>query len=297
MVAVGPVRWMSPENIQFQTYSEKSDVWAWGATAVEIYTLKEPYPSLQLDLSTIAWQIRTGEINPLQDPLAFAATPSWFKPILASCFEMDPQQRPTFEALCRALEAAAPAFFNRYESEIDEDDVEKLSEETPIEEHISKADTRRSLHPLSSGDVRTSYDLSNLELQVELGRGSFGVVHLGTLGDTPVAVKQILMTGTAKAAEASTALFREATVMASIPPHRNVIGMYGLKKDSSNIFLVMEFASRGCLEESIKRWHKRGAIPEAVLFRICLGIARGMAHLARNNIVHRGSHAIEMAET
>ena len=40
----GPIRWMAPECIKQNTYSLKSDVWAFGITTIEILTQSTPYP-------------------------------------------------------------------------------------------------------------------------------------------------------------------------------------------------------------------------------------------------------------
>lgn len=43
---VGPLKWMSPEAIRHKKYSEKSDVWSFGVTCIEILTRESPYPGM-----------------------------------------------------------------------------------------------------------------------------------------------------------------------------------------------------------------------------------------------------------
>jgi len=47
-----PWRWMPPEALKFLQFNEKSDVWAYGVTLWEMYSLGEkPYPGLSWDLN------------------------------------------------------------------------------------------------------------------------------------------------------------------------------------------------------------------------------------------------------
>jgi serine/threonine protein kinase len=43
---IGPIRWMSPEAIIHRTYSQLSDVWAFGVTIFEIVTQEDPYKGI-----------------------------------------------------------------------------------------------------------------------------------------------------------------------------------------------------------------------------------------------------------
>ena len=42
----GPLKWMAPESLMQRKYSERSDVWAFGITVIEILTRLTPYPAL-----------------------------------------------------------------------------------------------------------------------------------------------------------------------------------------------------------------------------------------------------------
>ncbi len=47
-----PWKWMSPESLKLMQFCEKSDIWAYGVTLWEIYSLGEsPYPGLSWDIN------------------------------------------------------------------------------------------------------------------------------------------------------------------------------------------------------------------------------------------------------
>jgi serine/threonine protein kinase len=110
----------------------------------------------------------------------------------------------------------------------------------------------------------------------------------------------------------SSDFFREASLMLSIPPHRNVVRIFGMCQEMNNFSLVMEFLPAGSLDSYVVAanqgiWiqSRRSLaahysispssigtidgepIPSRRLYRIVRGIARGMEHLASQNVVHR----------
>lgn len=306
---VGPIRWMSVENIRDQIYSEKSDVWSFGATIVEIFTRQRPYISFKKDVVTLGLDIRSGALNPRMDPLTDLCCPPAIISLLDRCFQQDPDKRPSFDTICSELESQYPAYHAKYCLELDEATATGELRQSHAPSTESNHRVLSSKHSLNEGSrsLTLNHDLSSLELRTRLGSGSYGEVFLGQLGKEFVAVKKLKATGSM---EVSSAVFREATVAASLPPHRNVISMYGLKQDGASTWIgkllkndalvrflayslfflvVMEFAARGNLEEFISKAHKNGAIPEMLFFRICLGIARGMRHLAEHKVIHRGA--------
>jgi serine/threonine protein kinase len=94
---VGPVKWMAPEALQFQKFSEKSDVWMFGCTVVELTTRKEPHPdmpSMQAGTQTI--------MNGLTPSFPPDAPPAMVQ-VLQQCFLFSPDDRPTFAMLVQGL--------------------------------------------------------------------------------------------------------------------------------------------------------------------------------------------------
>jgi serine/threonine protein kinase len=79
--------------------------------------------------------------------------------------------------------------------------------------------------------------------------------------------------------------------MLSIPPHRNVVRTLGMCQEASNFSLVMEFLKGGSLDSYIEKkvYGEKGSQKwnPNILYRLVIGIARGMSHLAQQGVVHR----------
>jgi len=98
---VGPLKWMAPEALTKRTFSQLSDVWSFGITAIEILTRKPPYPDIPIAQFLREWKVL------VHKPSSYipADTPYFLKSILRRCFSMDPQSRPKFSVICDELEA------------------------------------------------------------------------------------------------------------------------------------------------------------------------------------------------
>lgn len=113
---VGPLRWFSPECFQL-VYSEKSDVWAFGATLFEIATGHMPFPNITNDnLISLVPIIRDQGCSPIspgtggpellnQRP---GGLPGWMEETMKMCFKVNPKDRPTLEELVKFIEINAP---------------------------------------------------------------------------------------------------------------------------------------------------------------------------------------------
>lgn len=88
-----PLRWLSPEAIQEENYSEKSDVWSFGVTIWEIFSGGEnPYSSFDNDavLKGVCMDLR------LTKP---TGCPNSIYSIMESCWNVNPDERPNFSDL------------------------------------------------------------------------------------------------------------------------------------------------------------------------------------------------------
>uniref|UniRef100_A0A6Q2ZJB1 receptor protein-tyrosine kinase n=1 Tax=Esox lucius TaxID=8010 RepID=A0A6Q2ZJB1_ESOLU len=103
--AVLPIRWMAWESILLGKFTTASDVWAFGVTLWEIFTLckEQPY-SLLSDEQVIE---NTGEFFRNQGRQIFLfpppLCPSSLFELMMRCWDRDIADRPTFEGLYQAL--------------------------------------------------------------------------------------------------------------------------------------------------------------------------------------------------
>jgi serine/threonine protein kinase len=102
-----PVRWMSPEALRRNRFSEQSDVWAFGITAFELLSRGEmPYYHINEDDRVISFVTRDKgkPARPDDDELPCSHTSYdgvWT--LLESCWHFGPRDRPSFSQLSIAL--------------------------------------------------------------------------------------------------------------------------------------------------------------------------------------------------
>jgi serine/threonine protein kinase len=114
---VGPIRWYSQECFSL-LFSEKSDVWAWGCTIVEIVTGQVPFPNL--DLVSVLSCVRESRQSALDYLPPGTVFPSWLLPPLQQSFQYDPAMRPTFRDIVQSLEKNAPQSVRIVEDRLEE---------------------------------------------------------------------------------------------------------------------------------------------------------------------------------
>jgi serine/threonine protein kinase len=281
---IGPVPWMAPEQLRDRLYSEKSDVWAFGATVVEILTAgAKPYISRDAQLPSLAdlaLAIRDSGLTPLDcldetiTQFGLPAPPSWILELLPLVFAQDPVDRPSFHQITIKLKKLKPELAAQYENEldlanaiiVDSDDAE-LEKNTATREYGLLAPdeqdkglvTKKSKKGLKTAKSKRKSKLIDTSIHTnsgpkfkilaKLGEGSFGVVSLGILEDGRyVAVKQV-SGGTAESA----AMYNEAKIMLSLKPDRNVIQVFGLTLEGDKLAIVMEFAAYGSLDSFVEK--------------------------------------------
>ncbi|XP_055330566.1 uncharacterized protein LOC129582960 [Paramacrobiotus metropolitanus] len=94
-----PLRWMAPECLRTKVFSEKTDVWAFGVTLWEVFSLgAAPFAdgeASQWDVQEFVEALCRG--FQLKQP---TICPSSKYEIMQLCWNLEPVQRPSFKALC-----------------------------------------------------------------------------------------------------------------------------------------------------------------------------------------------------
>jgi hypothetical protein len=123
-------------------------------------------------------------------------------------------------------------------------------------------------------------NVSELQFGRELGDGSFGTVYQGLLRGNTVAIK---VPKASADADEQDAFETEARIMASIPPHPNVVRCFGFTA-KPNLFVALQLCRNGSLYDMLQSEHN---ISGAWMLRVLRDIAAGMQHLHACEIVHR----------
>jgi len=119
----------------------------------------------------------------------------------------------------------------------------------------------------------------DIKIEKEIGEGNYGRVCVGKWKKHRVALKFCQNKG--KMDE----FMREANLMVSLPPHPNVVRLYGVSIDGPQPIIVMEYCAGGSLDKLL--FDTKLQISNEQKIRWVNEIAQGMSHLHKFNIVHR----------
>jgi predicted Ser/Thr protein kinase len=119
----------------------------------------------------------------------------------------------------------------------------------------------------------------DIVVEKELGKGSYGKVCLGRWNDNPVALKFC------KEKEGLDDFLKEAGLMVDLPPHPNIVQVFGISIDGPQPILVLEYCAGGSLDKFL--FSSTQPLSDEKKIQLVKGIARGMLHLHRHNIIHR----------
>jgi serine/threonine protein kinase len=126
-------------------------------------------------------------------------------------------------------------------------------------------------------------DFKKIELTRKIGEGAFGIVFLGNLNNTPVAVKQLhsQQMGDKELKE----FIAEATTMKNIPPHPNLVLFRGMCLEP--LCLITDYCDGGSLYSLLK---SNQDIAEETKVKWVNDICNGMLHLHHGfdiQVIHR----------
>ncbi|GJS08433.1 probable LRR receptor-like serine/threonine-protein kinase RFK1 isoform X1 [Tanacetum coccineum] len=156
-------------------------------------------------------------------------------------------------------------------------------------------DNKRNHEDFEGMDLKTmSFSLKQLKTATrnfaatsKIGEGGFGPVYKGTLRDgTIIAVKQL----SSRSRQGNREFLNEIGVISCLQ-HPNLVKLHGYCIEGGQLLLVYEYMENNSLASALFDSNKsRTLLDWATRFRICVGIARGLAFLheeSRLKIVHR----------
>ncbi|XP_022157328.1 probable LRR receptor-like serine/threonine-protein kinase IRK [Momordica charantia] len=122
-----------------------------------------------------------------------------------------------------------------------------------------------------------------LNKDCELGRGGFGVVYRTVLRDgCLVAIKKLTVTGLIKSRED----FENEVKKLGQMRHGNLVALEGYYWTTSLQLLIYEYVPNGSLYKHLHDGTGDNCLSWQQRFKIVLGMAKGLAYLHRNNIIH-----------
>ncbi|KAI6006153.1 kinase-like domain-containing protein [Pisolithus marmoratus] len=97
---------MAPELLDERPPSRESDVWAFGMTALELFTRAVPFPDCRSPASVLS-RLIMGKLppRPAEESTQFRLTDEWWE-ICTSCWERDPASRPTVKDIIEKVRVA-----------------------------------------------------------------------------------------------------------------------------------------------------------------------------------------------
>ena len=133
---------------------------------------------------------------------------------------------------------------------------------------------------------------SHIALRTTLGQGAFGEVKKGVIDESsaggPPGYLCAVKTVKEGSAEGIEDLLQEATVMAQVGSHANVVSMIGVVTSGEPAMLVISFCEYGSLKDALRKASDNEVpVAPSEKNRICMEVAGGMAYLHSKRFIHR----------
>ncbi|XP_029155540.1 tyrosine-protein kinase hopscotch [Nylanderia fulva] len=119
-----PMKWYAPESLKEFKFSSRSDVWSFGVTMYEIFSLGEDpkLPEIELNYKNITEKYNIQERNMVTLVAAFEkgirlpcpelCPPEVYQRLMHSCWNMKSHERPTFATLCKDINELLQKYIN-----------------------------------------------------------------------------------------------------------------------------------------------------------------------------------------
>ncbi|KAI5984986.1 kinase-like domain-containing protein [Pisolithus orientalis] len=240
-------RWAAPEVLNDCPASMEAEVWAFGMTALELFTRAIPFHGCG-SIKHVIDMLFAGRLppRPSEESTQFRLTDEWWS-ICTSCWGRDPSSRPTMQDIIEKVRFAiypAGAILMSQRPSVEQDcylpDVphqQQTMELSPMLRRLSEQASRYSINL----DGRISRNLGSSPL-----RGGTAVVYQGTLipYDTRVAIKAFRCTLLGSEADLKR-IFREVHLWSKLC-HENVVPMLGISTEFDSTFsIISEWMSLG----------------------------------------------------
>ncbi|KAI6161241.1 kinase-like domain-containing protein [Pisolithus thermaeus] len=238
----GSHRWMAPELLDDCPASRASDVWAFGMTALELFTRDVPFPDCHSSPGVLVRLIH-GMLppRPAEESTQFRMINAWWE-ICVSCWSHDPSCRPTMKDIIEEIKAViyptGATSLPRRPLPVEEN---PYSPDTP---HQQEAMLHKLLDRASSYCILLDGRIRG-KLENPLC-GSTAAVYQGTLAPsgTKVAIKVFHHTRSSTEAELKR-IFREVHLWSKLR-HKNVVPILGIStKLGSPLSIISEWMPLG----------------------------------------------------
>ncbi|PRP87381.1 hypothetical protein PROFUN_01643 [Planoprotostelium fungivorum] len=128
---------------------------------------------------------------------------------------------------------------------------------------------------------RSIIDYEEVSDMKEVGSGAFGIVFQGTWRELKVAVKQIRSEHVTR--EQVESFLKEVAILQNLRSHPNVVLFIGMTIPPQPLTMITEFCEGGSLFDHLR--NHEADLPLKMSWIV--GIALGMLHLHKENVVHR----------
>jgi serine/threonine protein kinase len=136
---------------------------------------------------------------------------------------------------------------------------------------------------------------SHVTMLGKVGEGAFGEVWKAMLCESSAGgvAGYAVASKIAKEGDGRGEMLREATVMAQVPSHPNLVSLIGVVTSGSPLLLLLSFCEKGSLLSMLKADRTKLMAGQRPIFsladkcKMVLNVASGMEHLTANLFVHR----------